>query len=244
MAYGLDRTPGSLFPPAPQDRHNETVIESSTGPHLRILTVCTGNICRSALAAALLRRRLGDLQGVTVASAGTMAVAGAPMDARAAEYARRLGADPLGHRARQLTEAEVLSSDLVLAMAAEHRRIIVDYAPSAARRTFTARELARILDDTSASPVAPRARTSWLTGLGGGAAPLSGAAALIDAAASHPLREGLLGGGRSTRGVDDDIPDPYGRSDEEYAAAVGLLVPAIDTIAAALRRVANGEAAR
>ena len=58
-----------------------------TGP-FSILTVCTGNICRSPLAEGLLRMVLGGLD-VTVQSAGTAALVGEPMT----EQNQRIAAD-------------------------------------------------------------------------------------------------------------------------------------------------------
>ena len=49
----------------------------------RILFVCTGNTCRSPMAAALLRHRLGERAGVEIASAGISAPAGSPASANA-----------------------------------------------------------------------------------------------------------------------------------------------------------------
>ena len=48
-----------------------------TDPPFRILTVCTGNICRSPVAERLLQAGLGD--AVAVSSAGVRAVVGDPI---------------------------------------------------------------------------------------------------------------------------------------------------------------------
>ncbi|GAA3025022.1 arsenate reductase/protein-tyrosine-phosphatase family protein [Microbacterium dextranolyticum] len=113
---------------------------------LEILTVCTGNICRSPLAAQLIARRLADL-GVTTSSAGTRARDGAPMMPESAQLAiaRGIEADATAaHRARHLTPAHLASPVLVLAMARDHRREVVELAPARGRSTFTAREFARL----------------------------------------------------------------------------------------------------
>ncbi|ACO44978.1 low molecular weight protein-tyrosine-phosphatase [Deinococcus deserti] len=89
---------------------------SSHSP-LRVLALCHGNICRSPLAEALLRRELAAA-GIpaVVQSAGTAPWhAGRPADPRSREVARRHGLDLEG-RARQLDVADFYEQDLILAM--------------------------------------------------------------------------------------------------------------------------------
>src|SRR2546429_9438761 len=87
-----------------------------------ILLVCTGNICRSPLAASLLERALRE-RGleVTVASAGTGAWDGAPASEGAYLVGLERGLDLSGHRARLLTRELVENAHLILTMARHHR---------------------------------------------------------------------------------------------------------------------------
>src|SRR5881409_2069496 len=89
----------------------------------RILLVCTGNICRSPLAAALLERALGEraAEGITVSSAGTGAWDGAPVSEGAYLVGLERGLDLSSHRARLLTRELVEEADLILTMARHHR---------------------------------------------------------------------------------------------------------------------------
>ncbi len=90
-----------------------------------VLLVCTGNICRSPLAEALLVRALRDrappVEGVAVASAGTGAWDGAPASEGAYLVGLEHGLDLSGHRARLLTREVVEEADLILTMARHHR---------------------------------------------------------------------------------------------------------------------------
>src|SRR5205814_4296752 len=89
----------------------------------RILFVCTGNICRSPLAAALLQRALAQrgIDGLEVASAGTGAWDGAAVSEGAYLVGLERGLDLSAHRARLLTRELVEEADLILTMARHHR---------------------------------------------------------------------------------------------------------------------------
>ncbi|MFC7373711.1 low molecular weight protein-tyrosine-phosphatase [Brachybacterium sp. GCM10030267] len=90
----------------------------------RILTVCTGNICRSPMAEYALREALeqaGLDDHVEVASVGTSGwEVGNPVDARAGALLQRHGLDASAHRARQMTAALLREADLVLALDHDH----------------------------------------------------------------------------------------------------------------------------
>lgn len=82
-----------------------------------ILTVCTGNICRSPFAEEVLRTKLPC---VRLASAGIGALVGEPADPLAARVAGETGYDLQGHVARQVSASDLKGSDLVLVMDYTH----------------------------------------------------------------------------------------------------------------------------
>ncbi|WP_394216044.1 low molecular weight protein-tyrosine-phosphatase [Brachybacterium vulturis] len=90
----------------------------------RILTICTGNICRSPMAEYAVREALeqaGLAEHVEVASAGTSGwEVGNPIDPRAGDLLRRHGIDSSDHRARQMDSAELQAADLVLTLDHDH----------------------------------------------------------------------------------------------------------------------------
>lgn len=128
-----------------------------------ILVVCTANVCRSPVAAALLTRALHTSEAgtdVRVTSAGTHAVDDDRADDGSARRASDLGLDLSGHRSRPLHPDQVRASALVLTMTTEHRRQAIRLAPERLDTVFTWLEfsalaehvLARIDDTTVRSP--------------------------------------------------------------------------------------------
>jgi protein-tyrosine phosphatase len=119
-----------------------------------ILVVCTGNVCRSPAAEGFVRRELAARFGraaPSVSSAGTMGWEGSPATAESVRATAERGVDIGGHRARALTSAHLEEAGLVLAMAREHADRVLTLAPDAAPRTFTLKELVRLLEDVEAS---------------------------------------------------------------------------------------------
>lgn len=89
---------------------------------MRILFVCTGNTCRSALADALARKIAVErgLADVEIVSAGTSAWDGAPASDGALLVGMERGLDLSQHRAQTLTRELVRDATLILAMGPHH----------------------------------------------------------------------------------------------------------------------------
>ena len=101
----------------------------------RVMTVCTGNICRSPMAEVVLRQRFADAglgDDVVVDSSGISDEEhGNPVDRRAASVLREHGYEVPRHRAHQATGEELADRDLVLAMTSRHARWLRTQAPDA-----------------------------------------------------------------------------------------------------------------
>jgi protein-tyrosine phosphatase len=161
--------------------------------------VCTGNLCRSPVAEGLLRDALAERfaeETPPVSSAGTIGWEGSAATPESVEAAGERGCDIAGHTARRLTAEMVDDADLVVAMAREHRAEVAATIPRAIERTFTLKELVRLLErDPIGSPEGPET-------LG---------ARVASAAA-------VRGQGDIGNPHDEDVVDPLGMPLETYRA--------------------------
>ncbi len=183
-----------------------------------ILVVCTGNICRSPMAEGLLRAALDARLGVDapqISSAGTMGMEGSGATPEGIEAAGELGVDIQEHVARRLTVPMAEASDLLLCMASDHRRFVAGASPMLASRTFTLKELVRLLETLDAPTT------------GNLADRLAATDAARAAGAVQPSH-------------DDDIADPLGQPMEAYRAIAWELETWIDRLVVGLYGEAPG----
>lgn len=190
---------------------------------VHLLTVCTGNICRSPYAHLTLQHALDAVRpGVfAVSSAGTGALVDHPVDPGSATILDARGVMHDTFAARQISERILETADIVLPLETNHRKVVLSYSPRHLKRTYTLKELARLLD-------AADAREPWTQRLAGLTTPEERWAALP----AHLARErGLT---RVDEGV-DDIADPYRQPQEAFEAM------AVEVDAAVARIVAFEE---
>jgi len=173
-----------------------------------ILAVCTGNICRSPAIERLLAHRLGD--AAVVASAGTMAVVGAPISPPMTQLLLGVGVSPDGFAARRINQRMIDEANLILTASVEHRSAVVALQPLAMKKTFTLLEFARTVPHVS-SAVAHL--------------PLGERVPELTKQAYHARPHLRLAREQI------DIPDPYGNSQEVYVTAFNLITAAVEQIA-------------
>lgn len=180
-----------------------------------ILTVCTGNICRSPAMERLLAHLLRDESDVQVISGGTYAHDGedmqGPMKKRVADY----GADAENFVAEQVTAAMIRRSDLILAATRVHVADMLAEVPEAEDRMFTHPEFGRLLESISAEDLQEAA--------GENASVTEQLTALIPLLQQERDRTG-----QATR--DDDVVDPYMLPDSVFDESFRQIREPIETL--------------
>ncbi len=98
--------------------------------------MCSGNICRSPLAAALLEKELSVLgiDGVVAESAGTLDLEGRGASHWAIEVATENGLDLSHHVSRQVSKRMLEDAGIVVAMSQGHAEQLSSMLPSVERR--------------------------------------------------------------------------------------------------------------
>lgn len=182
---------------------------------IRVLFVCTANLCRSPMAELLLRDAVAgrpDRDRWSIGSAGTRTRGGRPVHPSAAAVLAEYGIDSGAFVSRSLTRTVPRDHDLVLTATRVHRADVVRADPPVLSRVFTIRQFAYLLDGPTPAPT--------------GRVDEIGPAWLSLARASRADRPG--------RTDEDDIPDPV---DEPIAAFRQLAVELVDAFTVMLRSV-------
>ena len=121
---------------------------------MQILFVCTGNSCRSPMAAALFKKMAQD-EGlsVQVQSCGIATFLGMGASREAIEVLRHVDIDLLGHKSKPLNEELVNWSDLILVMERRHKNRVLEDWPEAKNKVFLLTEFAKLEEKDIIDPV-------------------------------------------------------------------------------------------
>lgn len=101
---------------------------------MNILFVCTGNTCRSPMAAAIMAGR--DIEGVEVRSAGVFAMPGSEASSQAREVLQEKSL-PVDHRSSQVSNELVEWADYIFTMTSQHKMLLENSYPQSVGKTHT-----------------------------------------------------------------------------------------------------------
>lgn len=104
--------------------------------------ICTGNICRSAMAHWLLKKKLEErnIKNVEVYSAGIYAVEGDTSTYEAIEVMEEYGVDLKKHRATKVQNSNIKDMDIILCMTLSHKRDLIYMYPELKEKIYTLKE--------------------------------------------------------------------------------------------------------
>lgn len=197
------------------------MVEAADTALVRLLFVCTGNLCRSAAADRIVSAwaaRSG--RSVAVRSAGTRAPVGRPIHPSTERALRRHQVPAGDFTSRLLSEADVEWADLVLTMTGQHREEVLAVSPRGMHKCFT------LLEAAALCAAVPPARPSP-PGMRRGAA------------VAAALREARMQFARA-HGPDFDIIDPIDRPDGVHVEVVDQITAALEVITPVLDGAPDG----
>jgi protein-tyrosine phosphatase len=205
-------------------------------PPFTVLHVCVGNICRSPMAERLLtlalRRRVGDDVEKHYLSHGAGTGSwhvGEPMNAPAARQLELRGGGAAGFLARRLSESMIDLSDLILCATSEQVRDVLRLRPDAVNKTFVLGEFGRLLGRIDPNVLPPADGTPQGAYDRGVALVVA-----VDAERGGGAVWGSDGERRQPSRRGDDLADPWGMADREFARVADEIEQTVVPLAAAL----------
>jgi protein-tyrosine phosphatase len=175
---------------------------------VKILFVCTGNVCRSPMAEGFLRHE-AERRGLAIEtrSTGTHAWSGRAATIEGRKVMNEHGVSIDTHRTIELDSKLVSWADLIIGMSREHVRDTVREFPEAAGKTFTMKGILELLGDLP---------------------PYTETVAWLDAAES--MRE------RAEAISDADVEDPIGEREAAYRRVAAEIRDLVENFAEGLER--------
>lgn len=109
---------------------------------MNIMFVCTGNICRSAMAQWLLVKKLEEKNrtDIKVSSCGLYAQTGDRPTYEAIQAMKKYGVDLRLHRATNIRTSNIIKKDLILCSTNSHKIAVLDMYPELEGKVFTLKE--------------------------------------------------------------------------------------------------------
>ena len=115
---------------------------------MKIMFICTGNICRSAMAHRMLEKRVKELgKNVQVYSCGVWAQNGDIPTYEGIEVMKNYGIDLKNHRATNIRNSNIEEMDVILCATNNHKMNVIAMYPELKGKVFTMKEDAEYPDN-------------------------------------------------------------------------------------------------
>lgn len=109
---------------------------------MKVMFICTGNICRSAMAHWLMKKKIEELNldNIKVYSCGIFAENGDISTYEAKRVMEEYDVDLSKHRATNIKNSKIEEMDLILCATKSHKTAVIDLYPNLEDKTFTMKE--------------------------------------------------------------------------------------------------------
>ncbi len=112
---------------------------------MKVMFVCTGNICRSAMADGMLRKKALERKlDIEVYSCGIYAEDGDYATYNAIYVAKNYDVDISNHRATNIRNSKIEEMDIILCATKSHKEAVMYMYPNLKGKIYTMKEYARI----------------------------------------------------------------------------------------------------
>ena len=110
---------------------------------MKIMFICTGNICRSAMAEGLLKKQAIEAGlEIEVSSCGIYAEDNASATYSAIEAAKEYDTDITSHKATNIRNSKITQMDAILCATNGHKQMVIQMYPNLKDKIYTMKEYA------------------------------------------------------------------------------------------------------
>lgn len=112
---------------------------------MKIMFICTGNICRSAMAEGMMKKLAKDNNlDLDICSCGIYAEDGDYATYNAVEAAKYYDVNIEGHRATNIRRSKIKEMDIILCATESHKQSVLYMYPELKEKVFTMKEYAEL----------------------------------------------------------------------------------------------------
>lgn len=115
---------------------------------MNIMFICTGNICRSAMAHAMLEKKIKEInKDIEVYSCGIFAENGDISTNEAVQTMKEYDIDLKKHKATNIQNSNIKDMDIILCATTAHKNNVINMYPELKEKIFTMKEYAGYNND-------------------------------------------------------------------------------------------------